>query len=487
MMTPLEQSSSALEDLPALQAALQAAVGAAAVRDDWNALQGYLGDWAGRAYSSPLAVVFPASTEEVSALMKACAAHDVAVVPQGGNTGLVGGAAPVSGGRRSILLSLKRLDKVLHVDEAGYFLVAQAGAVLKHLQDAAAEQGMLFPLSLGAEGSCTLGGNISTNAGGNAVLRYGNMRELTLGMEVVLPDGRIWNGLRALRKDNTGYDLKQLFIGAEGTLGVVTAAAVKLFPMPRSRQTALMAVGDLFKVMGVFRYMRQTLGDQITAFELIPRLGIEFACRHIPGAQDPMAASHPWYILLEASASCDDAALHGSLEAALEQSMADGFVEDAVFASNQRQHEDLWKLREGMVESQKFEGASLKHDVSIPLAGIPDFIDSVCRAVEKAIPGVRPLMFGHVGDGNVHCNFSQPAGMNPRDFLAREHEVAHIVYTCVHRMNGSISAEHGIGQRKTSELERYKSEVELDLMRAVKHALDPANRVNPGKIIGESR
>jgi len=482
-MTAALESAPGLDDLPGLRDALKAALGAGAVREDWENLQAYMGDWAGRTYARPAAIVFPASTGEVSALVKICAIHDVAVVPQGGNTGLVGGAAPLAGGRPSIVVSLKRMNRILHTDAFGYYMVAQAGAILQELQNAASGHGMLLPLSLGAEGSCTLGGNISTNAGGNAVLRYGNMRELTLGLEVVLPDGRIWNGLRALRKDNTGYDLKQLFIGAEGTLGVITAAVVKLFPLPRSRQTALVALQDLPAVMKLFRHVKQALGDQITAFELMPRLGMAFACRHIPGAIDPMASPFPWYVLLEASSSCDADVLAAAVESALEEFLRDGARADAVLATSERQREDLWKLREGLVESQKMEGVSFKHDVSIPLGSIPDFIHSVSRAVEAAVPGIRPLMFGHIGDGNVHCNFSQPEGAAPESIRGREQEVAGIVYAHVHELNGSISAEHGIGQRKTSELAHCKSGVELDLMRAVKCALDPDNRMNPGKII----
>jgi D-lactate dehydrogenase (cytochrome) len=375
------------------------------------------------------------------------------------------------------------LDRVRAVDPLDYTITVEAGCVLADVQRAAAAVDRLFPLSLGAEGSCQIGGNLSTNAGGIAVLRYGNMRDLTLGLEVVLPDGRVWDGLRALRKDNTGYDLKHLFIGGEGTLGIITAATLKLFPRPREVETAFLALGRVEDAMALFARARKASGDQLTAFELIPRVGLEMAMRHTPGVADPLSAPSPWYVLLEVSSSQSESGLYAALETFLAEAMSEGMVSDGVIALSSEQANALWRIREGMVEGQKHEGGSIKHDVSVPVSKVAEFIVKAIAAVEAKLPGIRPIAFGHVGDGNVHFNLSQPKGADTAVFLARWAEFNHIVHDLVQRFGGSISAEHGIGRLKRDELPRYKSALELELMRRVKHALDPDGLMNPGKVL----
>jgi len=351
------------------------------------------------------------------------------------------------------------------------------------VQKAAEQVDRLFPLSLGAEGSCQIGGNLSTNAGGIAVLRYGNTRELTLGMEVVLPDGQVLDALRSLRKDNTGYDLKQLFIGAEGTLGVITAATLKLFPRPREVETAFLGLGRIEDVMTLFARARSASGDQLTAFELIPRIGLEMAMRHVAAVQDPLASPQPWYALLEVSSSQNNSGLRRSLEQFLSEALAGGLVKDGVVAASMAQSRDLWRIREAMVEGQKYEGGSIKHDVSVPVSRVADFIARASAVAAARLPGIRPLAFGHVGDGNIHFNLSQPPGADATVFLARRPEFNHIVHDLARALNGSISAEHGIGRLKREELPRYKSSLELALMRRLKQALDPDDIMNPGKIL----
>jgi FAD/FMN-containing dehydrogenase len=427
-------------------------------------------------------VVRPASTAEVAAVVRICAEARVPIVPQGGNTGLVGGGVPPEDGT-NIVLALGRMNRIRAIDPVNFTMTVEAGCILAHLQQAAAEADLLFPLSLGAEGSCQIGGNLSTNAGGIAVLRYGNTRELTLGLEVVLPDGRIWDGLRGLRKDNTGYDLKQLFIGGEGTLGIITAAVLKLFPRPREVETALLALSRVEDVMEVFARARAASGDQLTAFELIPRIGIEMTTRHLHALSDPIAAEYPWYVLLEVSSSQTEGGLRTMLEGFLAAQMEAGLIVDGVIAASAAQAAELWRIRDGMTEAQGFEGGSIKHDVSVPVSRVADFIVEASAAVSRAIPGIRPVPFGHVGDGNIHFNLSQPLGADKTGFLARWEEMNRIVHDIVAARNGSISAEHGIGRMKVEELTHYKTKIELDLMRKIKAALDPEGIMNPGKVV----
>ncbi len=455
-------------------------------------LKGFIADAAGMApfleeerrlyHGAARLVLRPSSTAEVAEIVRLCAASRLPIVPQGGNTGLVGAAVPPEDGG-AVLLSLGRLNRVRAIDPVDFTITVEAGCVLADVQRAAEEVDRLFPLSLGAEGSCQIGGNLSTNAGGIAVLRYGNMRDLTLGLEVVLPDGRVWDGLRALRKDNTGYDLKHLFIGGEGTLGIITAATLKLFPRPREVETAFLALGRVEDAMALFARARKASGDQLTAFELIPRLGLEMAMRHTPGVADPLSALSPWYVLLEVSSSQSESGLRGALEAFLAEAMGEGLVGDGVIALSSEQANALWRIREGMVEGQKHEGGSIKHDVSVPVSKVAEFIVKAIAAVEAKLPGIRPIAFGHVGDGNVHFNLSQPKGADTAVFLARWAEFNHIVHDLVQRFGGSISAEHGVGRLKRDELPRYKSALELELMRRIKHALDPDGLMNPDKVL----
>ncbi|MCA1909289.1 MAG: FAD-binding oxidoreductase [Magnetospirillum sp.] len=426
-----------------------------------------------------LAVLRPADTDQVAAAMKACADAKVAVVPQGGNTGLCGGGVPRTG---SVVISTERLNRIRAVDTANFTMTVEAGCVLANVQQAADQAGCLFPLSLGAEGSCRIGGNLSTNAGGVGVLRYGNTRDLTLGLEVVLPDGRVWNGLRSLRKDNTGYDLKHLFIGAEGTLGIITAACLKLFPKPAERATALIALADPAAALAVLSVARRQSGDSVTACELVARIGLELGMTHVTGVRDPFEQPHPWYLLLELSSS-RLAGLQQALEDILAETFEQGMAQDAVLAQSGEQRAALWRIREGVPEAQKKEGGSIKHDVAVPVSRVPEMIERCTRAVEAAMPGVRVVPFGHVGDGNIHFNLTQPAGADKAAFLERWAEMNHIVHDIVAEMDGSVSAEHGIGQLKVAEMARYKQDVELDLMRRVKQALDPLGLMNPGKVV----
>jgi FAD/FMN-containing dehydrogenase len=428
-------------------------------------------------------VVRPASTQEVAEVVKICAESGLRIVPQSGNTGLVGGGIPHDHGEE-IVLSLSRMNRVRAIDPLNYTITVEAGCVLASVQKAAADVDRLFPLSLGAEGSCQIGGNLSTNAGGIAVLRYGMARELVLGLEVVLPDGRAWDGLRALRKDNTGYDLKQLFIGAEGTRGIITAAVLKLFPRPGAVETGFVAVRNPAAAIELLARVRAGTGDAATAFELISRRALEMVLRHIPGTADPLAASSPWYVLLEASSG----AAGGGLRAAVEQVLADGaeagLVQDATLAASGEQAKALWRLRESITEAQKPEGGSIKHDVSVPVSKVPEFIERASAAVEAALPGIRVVAFGHAGDGNIHFNLSQPVGADRAGYLARWEEFNRIVHDLVTALQGSISAEHGIGRLKREELAHYKAPLEIELMRALKHTLDPKGIMNPGKVVG---
>jgi FAD/FMN-containing dehydrogenase len=463
----------------ALIETLAARLGAAAVLTEAGDMAGHLVEARGLYTGEALAVVRPRDRDEVAFVLRECASAGVPVVPQGGNTGLVGGGVPYGG----IVLSLGRLDRIREVDPVNATITVEAGCILKSVQDAADSAGYLFPLSLASEGSCRIGGNLATNAGGTAVLRYGNMRELTLGLEVVLADGRIWNGLKGLRKDNTGYDLKDLFIGSEGTLGIITAAVLKLFPKPQARVTAFIGCASAGDALKLFERLRGAAGDQLTAFEYMPPFGLDIVLKHSPGAVRPLAGSHAAYALIELSTPERDADLQGRLEAILGEAFEEGLVEDAAIGASEAQAQGLWQLRERLSEVQRLEGGSIKHDVAVPVSRVAEFIDEATVACEAEMPGLRVCAFGHFGDGNIHFNLSQPVGMDKAAFLAHWERFNRIVHDIVHRMNGSISAEHGIGLIKRDELTLYKDEVALDLMRSVKRALDPRNILNPGKVV----
>jgi FAD/FMN-containing dehydrogenase len=446
----------------------------------------YVRDWRGRYEGAPLCVVRPGSSEEVAAVVRAGAAAGAAIVPQGGNTGLCGGATPRTAGSHpvgEVVVSLVRLNRILAVDTDNNTLTAEAGCTLGAVQEAAAAADRLFPLSLAAEGSATIGGNLATNAGGVQVLRYGNARDLCLGLEVVLPDGRIWNGLRGLRKDNTGYDLKHLFIGAEGTLGLITRAVLKLFPRPRASATAWAAVRDPAAAVALLGRLRSAAGDRVTAFEIVGRPALDLVLRHIPGARDPLPAALAWQVLIEITDTRTDAGLDELLEGELTAAIEEGLVADVALARSEAQTAALWALRENVAEAQKHEGLAIKHDVSVPVSRIAEFIERADRALAQAFPGVRIVCFGHIGDGNLHYNQSQTSALDNAQFIAATPQVNRIVHDLVHELGGSISAEHGLGQLKRAEVLRYKSEVEMDLMRAVKQALDPQGRMNPGKVL----
>jgi FAD/FMN-containing dehydrogenase len=426
---------------------------------------------------SPL-VLRPGSTAEVSAICKLASEHRIALVPQGGNTGLVGGQTPHNG---EVVVSMRRMDKIRDTDAASNTMTCEAGVVLQVAQQRAAEMDRLFPLSLGAEGSCTIGGNLSTNAGGTAALAYGVAREMALGLEVVLADGRILNALSKLKKDNTGYDLRNLFIGAEGTLGIITAATLKLFPKPRAQETAFIGLKSPDDALKLLAISQNEAAGSLTSFELLSELAVDFSVRHGIDIRDPLASKHPWYVLMELSSSRDDA--RSALESILAQGMEDGIVDDAVIAANLSQRKAFWKLRDEMSAAQKPEGGSIKHDVSVPVAAVPAFIAEANAAVVKLMPGARPVPFGHLGDGNIHYNVSQRPGDNAADFLARWHEVNAVVFEIVMRMGGSISAEHGIGVLKRDELPDVKDKVAIELMRGIKAMLDPLGIMNPGKVL----
>ncbi|TPQ34648.1 hydroxyacid dehydrogenase [Bradyrhizobium guangdongense] len=426
---------------------------------------------------SPL-VLRPGSTAEVSEICKLASAHRIALVPQGGNTGLVGGQTPHNG---EVVVSLRRLDKIREVDTASNTMTCEAGVVLQIAQTKAAEVDRLFPLSLGAEGSCTIGGNLSTNAGGTAALAYGVAREMALGLEVVLADGRVLNALTKLKKDNTGYNLHNLFIGAEGTLGIITAATLKLFPKPRAIETAFVGLKSPAAALKLLTIAQTEASNALTSFELLAEMAVDFSIRHGIDVRDPLEQKHPWYVLMELSSSRDDA--RATLEAILARALEDEIVDDAVIAANLTQRAGFWKLRDEMSAAQKPEGGSIKHDISVPVAAVPDFIAEADAAVVKLIPGARPVPFGHLGDGNLHYNVSQPVGSNSADFLARWHDVNAVVFAIVLRMGGSISAEHGIGVLKRDELPDVKDRTAIALMRQVKAMLDPLGIMNPGKVL----
>src|ERR1700761_3500400 len=426
---------------------------------------------------SPL-VLRPGATAEVAAICKLANEHRLALVPQGGNTGLVGGQTPHNG---EVVISMKRMDAIRDVDTASNTMTCEAGVILQVAQQRAASVDRLFPLSLGAEGSCTIGGNLSTNAGGTGALAFGVAREMALGLGVVHADGRVLNGLSKLKKDNTGYDLRNLFIGAEGTLGIITAATLKLFPKPRSVETAFIGLQSPVQALKLLSISQNEAAGSLTSFELLADIAVDFSIRHGIDIRDPLESKHPWYVLMELSSSREDA--RATLESIVTRGLADGIVDDAVIAANLSQRSAFWKLRDEMSAAQKPEGGSIKHDISVPVAAVPDFIAEANAAVVKLIPGSRPVPFGHLGDGNIHYNVSQPVGGNAKDFLARWHEVNAVVFEIVLRMGGSISAEHGIGVLKRDELPDVKDKTAIELMRAFKAMLDPHGIMNPGKVL----
>ena len=442
----------------------------------------YATDWRKRFLGRPAAVVRPASTAEVAEVVRACADSRTAIVPQGGNTGLCGAATPDASGSQ-IVLNLSRMNRVRAIDTRNNTMTVDAGCVLARLQETAEEAGRLFPLSLAAEGSCEIGGNLSTNAGGTAVLRYGNARELVLGLEVVLPSGEIWDGLRGLRKDNTGYDLKQLFIGAEGTLGVITAAVLKLFPLPKSHATAVVALQDSEKALALLDRALEACGERLTGFELFSDLCLSLVLKHFRDTAAPFPRRFPHYVLMELSDTQSGEGVKTLIESMLEAVLEEKNILDAVVAQSETQSRAFWSLREFISEAQAHEGSNIKHDVSIPISRISEFIATTDAELERAFRGVRMVTFGHLGDGNLHYNVSAPEGVAPDVFAMHTAEINRIVHDSVARLGGSISAEHGLGQLKREEIRRYKSSLELELMRKIKHTLDPHGIMNPGKVL----
>ncbi len=433
--------------------------------------------WHGRT----LCVLRPGSTAEVAAILRLCHETRTPVVPQGGNTGLVGGQTPDESGKQ-VVLSLNRMTAVREIDKASNTMTVEAGLTLIRVQEAADAEDRLFPLSLASEGSCTIGGNLSTNAGGTAVITYGNARDLVTGIEVVLADGRVMSTLSKLKKDNTGYDLKHLFMGAEGTLGIITAAVVKLYPKPRSRETAMVGVADPHKATALLTLAQQMAGSDVKTFELMPRIGIEFMLKHCSGVREPMNSVHPWYVMIELASQLDHG-LGDTLLGLLEKAAEADLIEDAVIATSLEHRKYFWRVRELLAESPKYEGGSIKHDICVPVSKVADFLDEAFVVCEKMVPGGRLVAFGHLGDGNMHTNLTQPLGADKQAFLDRWVEVNAAVHAIVAKHNGSISAEHGIGVLKRHLLPEVKDPVAMDVMRAIKQALDPLGIMNPGKVL----
>jgi FAD/FMN-containing dehydrogenase len=464
-----------------LAARLRAVVGERGLVTEPADLAPFAVDWRGQFRGRPALMVKPASTDETARAVAILAGAGVGIVPQAGNTSLCGASVPDASGTQ-VILNVSRMNRVRAIDLENDTITVEAGCILADLQRVAAENGRFFPLSLAAEGSCEVGGNISTNAGGTQVLRYGNMREQVLGLEVVLADGRVWDGLRGLRKDNTGYDLKHLFIGAEGTLGIITAAVLKLYPKPRAVSTAFVAVADPAASVALLGRLRAACGERVTGFELVSRACLDLVYRHIPGSRDPLPQPYPWYALVELFDSAGGPGLDAMLGEALGAAAEEGLALDATIAASESQRRALWALRENVSDAQKAEGVSVKHDVSVPVSCIARLVEEGDRALEAAFPGVRIVAFGHVGDGNLHYNMFPPPG-GRRDFAAWSAEVNRVVYGVVRALGGSISAEHGIGALKRDELPRYKAALELEMMRAVKSVLDPRGIMNPGKVL----
>ncbi len=450
--------------------------------DDPEAMAPYVSESRGLFQGNARAVIRPNSTTQVAEIVRLCHANRIGIVPQGGNTGRCGGATPDASGRE-IIIAMDRLNRIRHLDALDYTLTAEAGCILADIRAAAEHTQRLFPLRLGAEGSCQIGGNLATNAGGTNVLHYGNARDLTLGLEVVLPSGEIWDGLNTLRKNNSGYDLKDLFIGAEGTLGIITAAVLKLFPLPEEMRTAFVALRSLKDCVHLLARARTASSDMVSTFELIGRTILEFALNHVEGCRDPFDTRYDWYVLMVFSSPHPGTHLRLALEDTLTSAHEDGLVQDAVIAHSNAQATALWRLREAIVEAQRFEGSSIKHDVAVPIHRVPEFIQRASASVERELAGIRVCAFGHVGDGNIHYNLSQPVAMAESAYLAQRQRLNRIVHDIVMDMNGSFSAEHGIGRLKLEEMGRYKSATELNLMRQIKTTLDPRGIMNPGKVV----
>jgi FAD/FMN-containing dehydrogenase len=462
---------------------LRAIVGAAHVLHEGD-LSAYEQDWRRRHKGRSLCVVRPGNTEEVARVVKVCmATPSVSIVPQGGNTGLVVGSVPDSSGTQ-VVLSLQRMNRIRAIDAANMTLTVEAGCILQSVQDAAREAGFLFPLSLAAEGSCTIGGNLATNAGGTQVLRFGNARDLCLGLEVVTAKGEVLNGLTGLRKYNTGYDLKDLFIGSEGTLGIITAATLKLYPQPAASLAAWVAVPSMQAAVSLLGQARQALNASLTGFEVMNQFALSLVDRHFPRLKVPLYRENPWCVLLENAGSEGEAHACERFEALLGAALEEGTASDVIIAESIAQSRNLWHIRESIPLAQAEEGLNIKHDISLPISGIAEYVAQTDAALETALPGVRLVNFGHLGDGNLHYNVQCPEGGDAKAFLANhEQQVNHIVYDAVKSFGGSISAEHGVGSLKVDELPHYKDEVALELMRSVKRALDPNNRLNPGRVI----
>ncbi len=459
--------------------AAQERLGPGGVIQDPDIIAPYLREWRGKYQGATPLLTRPQTTQDLAALIRLCATHGVAITPQSGNTGLVGGQIPFGD---SVLVSLAGMDRIRAVDVDNNTITAEAGCILGDLQRAAEDVKRLFPLDLAAKESCRIGGCLSSNAGGINVLRYGTARDQVLGLEVVLPDGRVLNDLSGLYKDNTGYDLKQLFLGAEGTLGIITAATLKLYPRPRGRRTAFAAIPSVEAAVSLLRLAQDRCGDAVESFELIPRIGLDFVLRHTPGARDPLEAPSPWYVLCDVTGP-DEASVEAMLTGAFEAALNSSLSTDVVVALSPAQAAALWAIREALSEAQKPEGGSIKHDVSVPVSHYAAFITEASAAMATACPGIRPVPFGHIGDGNVHFNLSQPVEMDRAAFLARWDELSACVHEIAARHGGSISAEHGIGVMKRDALRRFKDPVALDLMRTLKNALDPQGLMNPGKLL----
>ncbi|NVZ22098.1 FAD-binding oxidoreductase [Pseudomonas costantinii] len=465
-----------------LFATLQQLLGAAHVQTSAQAAH-YLTDKQGRYTGHVIAAVHPANTDEVAAVVRACAALSAPIVVQGGNTGLMAGATPDASGR-SVLLLLDRMNRVRNVDTDNDTLTVEAGCILQNVQDVARDADRLFPLSLGAEGSCTLGGNLGTNAGGTGVLRYGNTRELTLGLEVVTAEGEIWHGLRGLRKDNTGYDLRDLYIGSEGTLGIITAATLKLFPLPKAQATALLAFDELAQAVAFLSHARAGFGASLTAFELLSADCLALLRDQFPQGPQPFkTANQPWFALIELSDNHGENHAREAFEHVLGEAFEQQLLSDALIAESLAQSDALWLLRENMSEAQKRAGQNMKHDISVPISQVVAFVAHTDALLQQHFPGVRHFTFGHLGDGNLHYNVAHPLDSTVQAHMAHYAQLSALVHDSAHAHGGSISAEHGIGQRKVGLLGRYKSAVELDLMRRIKQALDPNNLLNPGKVL----
>ncbi|MDV7339281.1 FAD-binding oxidoreductase [Terasakiella sp. A23] len=459
---------------------LKSIVGDKGFITDQNAIAPYLEESRGRFKGQCDVLIKPASVQEVSEVLAICNDENIPVVPQGGNTGHCGGAVPNGG----VLLNLSRLNKIRSIDPMNATITVEAGCILQDIQIAARKAGFLFPLSLASEGTCQIGGNLSTNAGGVQVLRYGNARELTLGLEAVLADGQVWNGLRGLRKDNTGYDLKHMFIGAEGTLGIITSATLKLYPLPKETVTCFVGAESVAHLMDGFSQLRDCFAGDLSAFEILPRFGLETVCKHIHGMRDPFAQTYPWYGLIEVSTPRSNTNLRESMEEQLNQLLERDILHDVLIAETLIQAENFWSLRENMSEAQKHEGGSVKHDVSVPVSKVADFMNETSHMISNIMPQARLCTFGHLGDGNIHFNISQPVDMDKDAFLAHTKDFNEIVHEMAEKYDGSFSAEHGIGLLKTKEMETFRAGPELDMMRQIKQALDPNNILNPGKVVG---